>query len=212
MWTIPLNGSFPSSRRESFFQGHPSVDLTLVTTFCCSPDCSSNLHSEHIHAVTKPFSVPFPIRSTNKSRSEPVPFPARTHFLSGWPSRKWSENWMNEMRKAGIHVRATRRLWYFPNPPRNGRTTVSTCESRLCGSDCDTFPFSAGASSRSSRTASIARRFQGLCLKITRTHTERSLKSEQNPVWIRALIIQLMRKGPHKVFVEPGGHSAIAGL
>ncbi len=224
-WTIPLNSSFPSAGGNPF-QGHPSEHLTLVTTFCCSPDCSSNRHSEHMHAVpllpsvAAASSFPDAIRS-KISQAELVLFwSRRTHFLTGWPSRKWSENWLNEMRNAGIHVKATKRRWYLPNPPRTGRTTVSTCESRLCGSDCDTLPFSAGDGlSSSSWTASIARRFARRVFFVSKSHSH-TPRFGVNPVWTEPTSNPsydnpagaMMRKEPHKVFVEPGGHNAITAL
>lgn len=80
-----------------------------------------------------------------------------THVLFGWARRKLSEYWLNPINNAGIHVSTISCFWYFPNPPRNGRTLgsmrVSSSGDVVSG---DTKPFSGWWSSVSSCTTAIA--------------------------------------------------------
>lgn len=109
--------------------------LTFVTTFCSSPVCSSNVDSLYWHCMLSLW----PLGPPPAYRAGPVlmfiwrfavclVLLARgwlVHVMFGSARRKLSENWLNPINNAGIHVSTISCFWYFPNPPREGRTDSS---------------------------------------------------------------------------------------
>lgn len=149
-----------------------TANLTFVTTFSRSPICISYFHCVHLHWASSvllwrvPFDkygalTPLLFWPLNNEEGLSVRLElfiiGRTHVLFGWARRKLSENWLNPINNAGIHVRTMSCFWYFPNPPRNGKTQPSMRDSKagevVSG---DTKPFSGWWSSVSSWATAIA--------------------------------------------------------